>query len=210
MLFATNESSAQTVAVRLLAAEAAVEGIRLRDGRLRNCDWDALGRSVDATELLALHVIDGVNTVDQLRQAAHSTTTELGTLGLIIVDRVDPLLRHSSMSAIIELAGDLSVPLVTTGSAPLLAGGDESTSGARIHPARVSRHVTSQSDCVVRERQPPISRRSTLNSSKNRFGPTAVIQVLMRTSVPLLLNRTQMEDPGVQVDDTAGAGSDNQ
>jgi len=45
--------SAQVIAARLLASEAAVDGVRVRDGRLRERDWQAIGRAVDAVDEMA-------------------------------------------------------------------------------------------------------------------------------------------------------------
>jgi replicative DNA helicase len=53
VLFATNELSAQVIAARLLASEAAVDGVRVRDGRLRERDWQEIGRAVDAVDEMA-------------------------------------------------------------------------------------------------------------------------------------------------------------
>jgi hypothetical protein len=42
----------------------------MRDGRLRQRDWHAIGRAIDVVDQMALFVADGVVTLDALRASA--------------------------------------------------------------------------------------------------------------------------------------------
>lgn len=213
VLFATNESSAQHMAARVIAAEAAVNGTRMRDGRLRERDWRAIGRAVDITGDLELHVADNIVTLDGLRAAALELIEQHGQLRLIVLDRLDPLLintRRKALAATARLAHDLSVPLFAITAA-------RSTKPDRSDRAPgdvAGNDVVIEAADAMMLLDPSISPDRALSTMDvrvvtNRFGPTGTIRLAMQTSVPLVRNAARPSDEAATLEDADPAEIDN-
>ena len=206
VLFATNELSAQVIAARLVASEAAVDGVRVRDGRLRERDCQAICRAVGGVDEMVLSVADSVVTVDALRAAALELASQR-PLRLIVLDRLNPLLtanrRDVQLAAIVGLAHDLSVPLLATASArPISRGRSEGPTG----DLAAENVVIDIADAtMLLDRSSSIGRDfSTMDVHlvRNRFGPTGVVRLAMHTSVPLVGNAARPSDEAAPVEDT--------
>ncbi len=209
VLFATNELSAQVIAARLLASEAAVDGMRVRDGRLRERDWRAIGRAVGVVEEMALYVADSVVSLDALRASALELASQR-LLRLIVLDRLDPLLadnrREAQLAAIAALAHDLSVPLLATASArPMDRDGAEGPTG---HVAAEDVVIDAADAMILLDRSSSIGRDVTamnVHLIKNRSGPTGTVRLAMHTSVPLVRNAARPPHETAPGDDATSA-----
>lgn len=168
VLFATNESSAQHVAARVIAAEAAVNGTRMRDGRLRERDWRAIGRAVDLSGDLELHVADNIVTLDGLRAAALELVEQHGQLRLIVLDRFDPLLignRRESLAATTRLAHDLSVPLFATTAARSTQRDRSDRAPGDVAGNDVVIEAADAGCCLIRQAAPTVPSRGWMSAS---------------------------------------------
>ena len=211
VLFATNELSAQRIAARLLASEAAVDGTRVRDGRLREHDWRAIGRAVGVINKMALYVADSVVTFDALRESALELASQ-HLLRLIVLDRVDPLLadirRDAQLAAIVSLAHDLSVPLLATASARQTDRGRAEgptgslAAGDLVIDVADAMMLLDRSSSIIGD-----FCAMDIHVVKNRFGPTGIVRLAMDTSVPLVRNAARPPDETAPVED-ANPGSD--
>jgi len=86
VIFFSLEMSAEQLAMRLLAAEAAVDGHRLRTGQLRDEDWHRLGTALTTLADANLWIDDTPNIpLQEMRAKARRLYQEHG-LDLIIVD----------------------------------------------------------------------------------------------------------------------------
>jgi replicative DNA helicase len=86
VMFFSLEMGAEQLALRLLAAEAAVDGHRLRTGQLQEQDWQRLGSALGTLSETGLFIDDTPNCpLPELRAKARRVSMEHG-LDLIIID----------------------------------------------------------------------------------------------------------------------------
>jgi replicative DNA helicase len=89
VLFFSLEMSAEEINSRLLCAEARVDSVRMRSGKLHDADWPRLAAAMGRLQGSPLHIDDNpMVTVMDIRAKARRLRTQLGDLGLIIVDYI--------------------------------------------------------------------------------------------------------------------------
>ena len=97
VLFFSLEMSHMELTQRLLCAEAGVDSLRMRNGRLHADDWpkitNAVGRMADAP----IYIDDNPNlTVMEIRGKARRLKAKLGDLGLIVIDYLQLMTGRSN------------------------------------------------------------------------------------------------------------------
>ena len=143
--------------------------------------------------------------MDALRASALELASQR-QLQLIVLDRLDPLLadkrRDVQLAAIVSLAHDLSVPLLTTASArPMDRGRSEGPTGNLAGEDPV---VDVADAMMLLDRSSSNGRDfSTMDVHvvKNRFGPTGIVRLTMHTSVPLIRNAARPPDETAPLED---------
>lgn len=89
------EMSAESLATRMLASEARVDGQRLRTGKLFDSDWPKLARAADRMHRAPIYIDDEPGpTVLDVRSKCRRLSATHGQLGLVIVDYLQ-LMRGS-------------------------------------------------------------------------------------------------------------------
>lgn len=87
VVFFSLEMAKEQIVSRLLAAEGKVDSTRLRTGKLTEQDWDRLTRGAGRLSESPIYIDDTpALTVLEMRSKARKLKSELGELGLIIVD----------------------------------------------------------------------------------------------------------------------------
>jgi replicative DNA helicase len=124
VLFFSLEMSHLELTQRLLCAEARVEANRLRNGRLLDSDWSKISHAVGRLAEAELFIDDNPNlTVIEIRAKARRLKSQLGDLGMIVVDYLQLMTgRQSAENRQVEvseisrglkiLARELEVPVV--------------------------------------------------------------------------------------------------
>lgn len=100
------EMSRLEITQRLLSSEARVDAGRMRTGRLTETDWEKLGRAVGPLAEAPIWIDDNPNvTVMEIRSKARKLKSQVGELGLVIVDYIQLMTgRSSAESRQIEVA----------------------------------------------------------------------------------------------------------
>ena len=123
VLLCTPEMEPGGVFQRLLSAEAKVDSVRLRNGRLLESDWPRITEAVTRLKDAPLYVDEGgSNSIAALRQKVSALKATLGTLGVVVVDDMwlitepspEPRLVHpgETCRALKTIAFDLDIPVV--------------------------------------------------------------------------------------------------
>lgn len=87
VVFFSLEMAKEQIVSRLLAAEGKVDSTRLRTGKLTEQDWDRLTRGAGRLSEAPIYIDDTpALTVLEMRSKARKLKSELGDLGIIIVD----------------------------------------------------------------------------------------------------------------------------
>lgn len=87
VVFFSLEMAKEQIVSRLLAAEGKVDSTRLRTGKLTEQDWDRLTRGAGRLSESPIYIDDTpALTVLEMRSKARKLKSELGELGIIIVD----------------------------------------------------------------------------------------------------------------------------
>ncbi|MEY2434676.1 MAG: replicative helicase [Acidimicrobiaceae bacterium] len=113
MLFSL-EMSQLEVTERLIAAEANVDGKRLRTGRLTTNDWTRINHAVGRLSPAPLYVDDNAMlTVMDIRAKARRLKSRVGNLGVIIVDYIQLMTgrtdRESRQVEVSEISRNLKI-----------------------------------------------------------------------------------------------------
>jgi replicative DNA helicase len=87
VLFFSLEMSHLEVTQRLLSAEARVDAVRMRNGRLLESDWPKISHAIGRLGEAPIYIDDNPNTtVMEIRAKSRRLKSKLGGLGLIVVD----------------------------------------------------------------------------------------------------------------------------
>jgi replicative DNA helicase len=118
------EMSQLEVSQRILCAEARVDSSRVRTGKLTEADWGKISHSVGRLADAPIYIDDNANvTVMDIRAKARRMRSQLGDLGLIVIDYIQLMTgRTSAESRQVEvseisrnlkiLARELETPVV--------------------------------------------------------------------------------------------------
>ena len=119
------EQSREQMSYRLLSMELGIESGRLRTGRLKQDEWDLLGREMEDLGELPIFMCDkgSINVKEMLRKCRKIKKKQgLGELGLVVVDYIQMMdgpnkeSRDKELSKIVldlkEMAKALDVPVV--------------------------------------------------------------------------------------------------
>jgi replicative DNA helicase len=100
------EMSRGEITQRLLSAEARVDATKMRSGRLTEEDWGKLSRAVGSLAEAPIWIDDNPNvTVMEIRSKARKLKSQVGDLGLVVVDYVQLMSgRSSAESRQVEVA----------------------------------------------------------------------------------------------------------
>ena len=87
VVFFSLEMAKEQIVSRLLAAEGKVDSTKLRTGKLSEQDWDRLTRGAGRLSEAPIYIDDTPSlTVLEMRSKARKIKSELGEIGLIVVD----------------------------------------------------------------------------------------------------------------------------
>jgi len=87
VLFFSLEMSSEEINGRLLSAEARIDSVRMRSGRLLEGDWPKLAGAMGRLHDVPVYVDDNAAvTVMDIRAKARRMRSQLGDLGLVVVD----------------------------------------------------------------------------------------------------------------------------
>jgi len=91
---------------RLLSSEARVDATRMRTGKLSESDWEKLGRAVGPLAEAPIWIDDNPNvTVMEIRSKARKLKSQVGELGVVIVDYIQLMTgRSGAESRQVEVA----------------------------------------------------------------------------------------------------------
>jgi replicative DNA helicase len=100
------EMSRLEITQRLLSSEARVDAGRMRTGKLSEADWEKLGRAVGPLAEAPIWIDDNPNvTVMEIRSKARKLKSQVGDLGIVIVDYVQLMTgRSGAESRQVEVA----------------------------------------------------------------------------------------------------------
>jgi replicative DNA helicase len=100
------EMSRLEITQRLLSSEARVDAGRMRTGKLSEADWEKLGRAVGPLAEAPIWIDDNPNvTVMEIRSKARKLKSQVGDLGLVVVDYVQLMTgRSGAESRQVEVA----------------------------------------------------------------------------------------------------------
>ena len=198
VLFATNESSVTTMVERIVAAEGSVDGARVRDGRLRERDWSAVGTAVGRLHNMPLHLVEQVGSLDQLGEHVRDLAGRSCEPSVIVIDRLDPLLDGRDPRRAVErlrrVALDVGASILATTGRPVSREVAESV-------AIIDDRLVDLTDAVVILDRPAADGRAItpldVRIVKNRFGPTGRLRLGMRLTTPAIVNAVPqgLDDP---------------
>ena len=91
---------------RLLSAEANVDGIRMRDGKLKQEDWDRINHGIGRLAEAPIWIDDNPNiTIMEIRAKSRRLKSRVGDLGMIVVDYLQLMTgRSTAESRQVEVA----------------------------------------------------------------------------------------------------------
>ncbi|MEZ5260550.1 MAG: replicative DNA helicase [Acidimicrobiia bacterium] len=100
------EMSRLEITQRLLSSEARVDAGRMRTGKLSESDWEKLSRAVGPLAEAPIWIDDNPNvTVMEIRSKARKLKSQVGELGLVVVDYIQLMTgRTSAESRQVEVA----------------------------------------------------------------------------------------------------------
>lgn len=95
VLFFSLEMSRIELSQRLLCSEARVDSTRVRNGRLNEDDWHRISHAVGRLSESNLWIDDNPNvTVMEIRSKARRLQSQVGQLGMIVVDYIQLMTSH--------------------------------------------------------------------------------------------------------------------
>jgi replicative DNA helicase len=106
VLFFSLEMSQLEITQRVLCSEARVDATRVRNGKLNENDWEKIGHTVGRLAEAPIWIDDNPNvTVMEIRSKARKLKSQIGDLGLVVVDYVQLMTgRTSAESRQVEVA----------------------------------------------------------------------------------------------------------
>jgi replicative DNA helicase len=190
VFFASLEQSRVELALRLMCAEAGVDGQRLRRGLLTSLEVERLRDAADTLRRLPLH-IDDCSQQSMLRIAANARRLQSrGGLGLVVVDYlqlIDPDNRREPRQEQVagisrrlkHLARELKVPVLALAQ---LNRGVEDRAGQRprLSDLRESGAIEADADVVLLLHRPVDSSTIEVLVAKQRNGPTGEVCLAFR------------------------------
>ncbi len=97
MLFFSLEMGNLELTQRLLCAEAQIDSTKVRDGRLQDAEWDRIALGVSRLAEARLYLDDNPNvSVMEMRAKARRLKSQLGDLGLVVIDYLQLMQRSRS------------------------------------------------------------------------------------------------------------------
>ena len=195
VLFFSLEMSQIELAQRLLCAEARVDAMRIRNGKLHESDWSKISHAAGRLAEAKLFVDDNPHlTVMEIRAKARRLKSRLGDLGLVVVDYLQLMTgRTSAENRQVEvseisrglkiLARELETPVVALSqlSRNLEMRADKKPVLADL---RESGSLEQDSDVVMFIYRDEIYNRDTadkgmaeIHVAKHRNGPTGEVQL---------------------------------
>jgi replicative DNA helicase len=106
VLFFSLEMSQLEITQRVLCSEARVDATRVRNGKLNENDWEKIGHAVGRLAEAPIWIDDNPNvTVMEIRSKARKLKSQIGDLGLVVVDYVQLMTgRTAAESRQVEVA----------------------------------------------------------------------------------------------------------
>jgi replicative DNA helicase len=106
VLFFSLEMSKIEITQRLLCSEARVDATRVRNGRLNEGDWEKISHTVGRLADAPMWIDDNPNlTVMEIRSKARKLKSQIGDLGLVVVDYIQLMTgRSAAESRQVEVA----------------------------------------------------------------------------------------------------------
>jgi replicative DNA helicase len=97
VLFFSLEMSQIEITQRVLCSEARVDATRVRNGKLNENDWEKIGHAVGRLAEAPIWIDDNPNvTVMEIRSKARKLKSQIGDLGLVVVDYVQLMTGRTS------------------------------------------------------------------------------------------------------------------
>ncbi len=105
-LFFSLEMSSLEITQRILCSEARVDATRMRNGKLTEADWEKISHAVGRLAEAPIWVDDNPNlTVMEIRSKARKLKSQVGDLGLVVVDYIQLMTgRNSAENRQVEVA----------------------------------------------------------------------------------------------------------
>jgi replicative DNA helicase len=106
VLFFSLEMSQVEITQRVLCSEARVDATRVRNGRLNEGDWEKISHTVGRLAEAPIWIDDNPNlTVMEIRSKARKLKSQIGDLGLVVVDYIQLMTgRSAAESRQVEVA----------------------------------------------------------------------------------------------------------
>jgi len=189
------EMSAEELSQRILCAEARVDASRARTGRLTGDDWKSISKAIGRLGEATIWIDDNPSvTVMEIRAKARRLKSQVGDLGLIVIDYLQLMQgRSNAENRQVEvselsrglkiLARELQVPVVALSQLsrnlemradkrPMLA--DLRESGSLEQDADVVMFIYREE---VYDPKPENTGQAEIIVAKHRAGPTGVVQL---------------------------------
>ncbi|MFN0029077.1 MAG: replicative DNA helicase [Acidimicrobiales bacterium] len=189
------EMSRLEITQRLLSSEARVDATRMRSGRLSESDWEKLSRAVGTLAEAPIWIDDNPNvTVMEIRSKARKLKSQVGELGLVVVDYIQLMSGRSSAESrqveVAEISRGLKI-LAREIEAPVVAlaqlnRGLEQRADKRpmLSDLRESGSLEQDADVVLFLYRDEIYHRDTQDEgvaevivAKHRSGPTGTVRL---------------------------------
>ena len=195
VLFFSLEMSHLDLTTRLIASEARVDSVRMRNGRLTDADWPKISHAIGRLAEAPLFIDDNPQlTIMEIRAKARRLKAKEGDLGLVVVDYLQLMTgRGSAENRQVEisevsrglkvLARELECPVVALSqlSRQLEARADKRP---MLSDLRESGAIEQDADVVmflyrdsVYNKDSPDAGEAEVLVSKHRSGPTAMVRL---------------------------------
>lgn len=195
VLFFSLEMSHLDLTTRLIASEARVDSVRMRNGRLTDADWPKISHAIGRLAEAPLFIDDNPQlTIMEIRAKARRLKAKEGDLGLVVVDYLQLMTgRGSAENRQVEiseisrglkvLARELECPVVALSqlSRQLEARADKRP---MLSDLRESGAIEQDADVVmflyrdsVYNKDSPDGGEAEILVSKHRSGPTAMVRL---------------------------------
>lgn len=210
------EMNAEQLAMRMLASEGQIDGIKLTKGKLENNDWKRVNEAISRLAETNIYINDNLSiTLSEMRAVCRRLASE-GNLGLIVIDYLQLInldggyygSRQQEISEISRslktLAMELGVPIIALAQ---LSRGVEARDDKRpiLSDLRESGSIEQDADLVAfLYRDDYYNKEAAIdeNTSKSEFiirkhrnGPTATIDLIFKRNTSTFVNYTDREAP---------------
>ena len=195
VLFFSLEMSQLEITQRVLCSEARVDATRVRTGKLNEGDWEKIGHTVGRLAEAKIWIDDNPNvTVMEIRSKARKLKSQVGDLGLVVVDYVQLMtgrtMAESRQVEVAEisrglkiLAREIETPVVALAQ---LNRGLEQRADKRpmLSDLRESGSLEQDADVVlflyrdeIYNRESPDQGIAEVIIAKHRSGPTGLVRL---------------------------------